>query len=461
LKKRAIVIGLDCASPQLVFDKFLKNMPNLQELMDEGLYGNLKTCMPPITIPAWMVMMTGKSPGKLGVTGFRHRKNSSYNDMWIANSLAIKEPAVWDILGESGKKACLVGVPPTYPPKPINGHLVSCFLTPGIERDYTYPTDFKDEIAEIVGEYIPDLTFRTDSKEELLDGIYEMTEKRFKLIKHMLKNKEWDFFMFVEIGLDRIHHAFWKYYDKEHHLYEPGNKFEDAIPNYYEYIDKKLGEILEILPKETLVLVVSDHGVKRMKGAFCINEWLIEEGLLTLKSTPEKAISIEKADVDWTRTKVWAWGGYYSRVYLNIDGREPGGIVPAEDYESFRDEIAERIKNIKGPNGETLNNLVHKPEDLYGDWKDDYPDLMVFFDDLYWRTAGTIGHNTKYLFENDTGSDDAVHDWHGVFVAKIPGKKLGSKLEGLNIQDVAPTLLKYFDLPIPKDIDGKVIEGLF
>ena len=97
--------------------------------------------------------------------------------------------------------------------------------------------------------------------------------------------KPWDLFMFVEIGVDRIHHAFWKYMDPDHHLYEPGNPYENTILDYYKHLDRKIGELLSSAGEDTVVLVVSDHGAKRMKGAFCVNEWLIEQGDLVVKET--------------------------------------------------------------------------------------------------------------------------------------------------------------------------------
>jgi len=454
--KRILVIGLDSAPPELVFDRFLDKMPNMKKMMGLGIYGKLRSCDPPITIPAWTVMMTSKSPGKLGAYGFRHRKKNSYKDAWIASSQAIRERAVWDILGDHGKKVCLVGVPPSYPPKAVNGWLISCFITPDTNRDYTYPVELRKEIEELVGNYLIDVEFRTDEKEGLLREIYEMTEKRFKVIKHLIKTRDWNFFMFVEIGLDRIHHAFWKFFDAEHHLHQPKNRFEDTIQNYYQFLDKEIGDLLSLIDEDTLVLVVSDHGAKRMKGAFCVNEWLIKRGYLTLKKNVEKVTDIEDAEIDWSKTIAWGWGGYYARIFLNLKGREEQGVIEPKDYDKVRESLAEEIRQIRGPNGEIWDNKVFKPEELYEECKGDPPDLMVYFDDLYWRSAGTIGHGTLNLPENDTGPDDAVHAQDGIFLLYDPKKKYGKKVDA-NILDIAPTILHLMGLPVPRDMEGKVI----
>jgi predicted AlkP superfamily phosphohydrolase/phosphomutase len=456
MKKKCMVVGLDCAPPKIVFDQREK-LPVLRELIENGFYGNLRSSDPPITIPAWMVMCTGKDPGRLGLYGFRHRKDYSYKDIWIATSQSIKEKTVWDIIGESGGQSCLVGVPPTYPPRPVAGNMISCFITPGSEKEYTYPSQLRHEIEARFGAYIFDVVFRTDEKDNLLEQIYEMTRKRFEVMNYLIRKKTWDFFMFVEIGVDRIQHAFWKYMDREHHLYVKGNPYEDAIMDYYRDLDKKIGELLSNIDKNTVVLVVSDHGAKRMKGAFCINEWLIEQGDLVVKEKPQSPVSMDGVEVDWSRSKYWGWGGYYARLFLNIEGREGQGIIPPEDYEKERDALVDKLLSIKGEDGSEWKTRVLKPQQYFKEARGDYPDLMVYFDDLYWRSAGTLGHSTKYLLENDTGPDDAVHAQDGIYILYDPQRR-ESKRRNAHIMDIAPTILHCMGLSVPDDMEGKVIE---
>ncbi len=197
-----------------------------------------------------MAMATGKTPGELGLYGFRHRKKGTYNDIWIAHSLMVKEKAVWHHIAEKGKESILVGVPPSYPPKPINGYLVSCFITPDASVNYTYPKELKGgEIERLVGEYIFDVVFRKENRDEVKEQLWEMTKKRFEVIRYLIQEKEWDYFQFVDIGLDRVHHAFWKYFDENHHRYPPDddNQYKNVIPDYYRLLDKEVGETLELL----------------------------------------------------------------------------------------------------------------------------------------------------------------------------------------------------------------------
>ncbi len=455
MKRKVLVCGLDSAPGEIVFQQ-KKSLPHLSFLLENGLYGNLRSCDPPITIPAWMVMMTGHDPGKLGLYGFRHRRGYSYTDLWIANSQSIRQKTVWDYLGEAGGESCIVSVPPGYPPRPLRGNLISCFITPDASKEYTYPASLKPEIEERFSSYIFDVEFRTEDKEALLSGIYQMTRKRFEVMKYLIQAKPWDFFMFVEIGVDRLQHGFWKYMDKEHHLYEPGNPYESAILDYYHFLDQQIGEMLNLVDDDTIVLVVSDHGAKRMKGAFCLNEWLIENGLLVVKDHPAQPTSLEKVEVDWSRTKVWAWGGYYARVFFNVEGREPQGIIPAADYEKERDELISQLLKIRGPQGEEWETKVIIPQEHFPVLNGEYPDLMVYFDDLYWRSAGTIGYSSPYLLENDTGPDDAVHAQEGIYILYDPCSSLRGRRDA-DILDIAPTLLSYFGLPRPDEMRGKII----
>lgn len=404
--------------------------------------------------------MSSKSPGRLGVYGFRNRADHSYDRYSIANSLAIKEDRLWDILSRSGKRSIVIGVPGTYPPRPLNGLLVGCFLTPDTSCDYTYPPELKDEIARVVGEYVLDVRdFRSGNKNKILADIYEMTRKRFQLARHLLAKEDWDYFMMVEMGVDRIHHAFWDDMDPAHRFYEAGNRFESAIHDYYEEVDREIGALLTFADDATAVLVVSDHGAKRMDGGICVNEWLIANGYLALAETPVGPMALSKAKIDWSRTKAWGDGGYYARVFLNVAGREPNGIIAPEDYEKVREELAARLKAIPDENGQEIGTQVFRPEELYKEVRGVAPDLIVYFGDLYWRSVGTVGGARIHTFENDTGPDGANHAEDGIFLFRPAGDGIpgGRQIEGLRITDIAPTILQLFGFPVPQDMEGTAL----
>ncbi|MGH3921327.1 MAG: alkaline phosphatase family protein, partial [Pseudonocardiaceae bacterium] len=340
-----IVIGLDSMPPQRLFGPMLGRLPHVKAMVEQGLHGTLRSCHPPITVPAWAVLATSSSPGSLGLYGFRHRKGPSYTQGWTPTSYAIRTPTIWDLVGRAGKRSCLIGVPPAYPPKPLKGWSVSCFLTPPGADRYTYPADLRTEIEELVGHYLFDVPFRIEDRDAVRDGLFEMARRRFDVVRHLAATKPWDFFMVVEIGVDRLHHAFWKYFDPAHPRHEPGNPYEHIAENYYRLIDQRIGELVEVCD-DAVFLIVSDHGSKPMLGAFCINEWLIERGWLVVRERPGRVAGLDGVDVDWSRTRAWGWGGYSARIFFNVKGREPEGVIPAGRYEDVRAELTDELKTI-------------------------------------------------------------------------------------------------------------------
>jgi len=439
---KILVLGLDCAAPEILLGR--DDLPHFRQLMEVGCFGRLESVIPPITVPAWMCMATSQDPGSLGVYGFRNRIDHSYAGLGIANSKSIQELAIWDQVAREGKRACIIGVPPNYPPRKTSGLSVGCFLTPDTTKNvYTHPPHIGAEIQQLVGEYPVDVKgFRTERKDWLRDEIFAMSRKQFEVVRHYLKQGNWDYFQFVDIGLDRVHHGFWSYYDTQHRHYMPGNPYESVIPDYYRHLDAELGKILELLDGETALLVVSDHGAQRLDGGFCVNEWLVQQGLLVLNEYPSQVTAFDKLNVDWDRTKVWSEGGYYARVFMNIKGREPQGIIEPADYEQFRNELKQKFLALPDDRGQPMESLVFTPQEVYKNIRNVAPDLIVHFGGLYWRSIGSVGHSSLYLQENDTGPDDCNHAQFGAFILAAPNCPLRGELTGAHLLDVAPTLLE-------------------
>jgi predicted AlkP superfamily phosphohydrolase/phosphomutase len=455
---KVAVIGLDCAAPALVFERFRSRLPNLSRLASEGCWGRLLSTNPPITVPAWACMMSSQDPGQLGIYGFRNRKDHSYVGYSIANASALTRDLAWDHLGRAGANVIVLGVPPSYPPRALNGIQVGCFLTPNTRKTYTHPPDLREEIEKVAPGYVVDVEdFRTDDKAGVLGRIHDKSRKHFAVAKHLLRTKPWDFFMMVEMGTDRIHHAFWSHMDPASPKYEKGNRFESAILEFYEYCDREVGEILSLLPRDTTVLVVSDHGARSLTGGICFNEWLIQNGYLVLKQYPDKPTPMNQLEIDWSRTRAWGDGGYYGRLFMNVKGREPQGIIEPDDYEKVRDELVAGIEAIADPSGRNIGTRAYKPQEIYREVRNVAPDLMVYFGNLDWRSIGTVGSRSIHTFENDTGPDDANHDWHGIFMMKTPPGTAQPKGEqqGLRLYDVAPTVLKLSGLTPPPEMIGR------
>jgi predicted AlkP superfamily phosphohydrolase/phosphomutase len=457
---KILVIGLDCAAPELLLGD--DRLSTIRSLMEVGCYGRLESVVPPITVPAWMCLSTGQDPGSLGVYGFRNRIDHSYKGLGIVDSRSIRQPAIWDQVAKAGGKSILVGVPPGYPPREVNGISVGCFLTPDASKgDYTYPLEAAATIARLVGRYPVDVKdFRTNDKARIRDEIIDMSRKQFTVVRHFLENEPWDYFHFVEIGLDRIHHGFWRYHDPEHILHEPNSPFADVVRDYYVHLDEQIASVLDLLTEETVVLVVSDHGAKRLDGGFCVNEWLVREGLLALHSYPDQVTPMSKLDVDWSKTKVWSEGGYYARVFLNVKGREPEGTIDPADYERFRDEVKAKLEATTDAEGKPLGTLVFKPEEIYRDVRNVAPDLIVHFGGLSWRSIGGVGYPSIHVRENDAGPDDCNHAQHGAFVLASPQLPPIGEIEGAHLLDIAPTLLELGGYaPLPEARGRSLVAG--
>ncbi|MGF1507720.1 MAG: alkaline phosphatase family protein [Anaerolineae bacterium] len=463
--RKVMVIGLDCAAPELVFDKWRGKLPTFHKLYSQGFWGELESCIPAITVPAWSVLLPSMDPGTLGFYGFRNRRDYSYDNMFIATGDAVKEPRLWDILSREGKRSVLVGVPQTFPIQPINGVVLSSFLTPTLESGFTYPSDLQEKILKVAPRYEVDVrNFRTEDKDWLLRQLWDMTEMRFAALNYLMETQEWDYFMWVEMGVDRIHHGMWSFMDPDHRRFEPGNPYEDKILEYYQLIDAQMARMLDKIEDDTVVLVVSDHGGKKMDGGICINEWLWRNGYLSFLEDPEERFDetgrriltpYAKMEIDWENTRAWGQGGYYGRVFLNVEGREPNGTIKREDYEKVRSDLIAEFEAIPGPDGEPLHTKVYKPQDIYQRVRGVAPDLLVYWGDLNWRSVGSLGHGGIYTFENDTGPDEANNASNGMFILYDP-RQPGSKREikGRQLMDVAPTLLELMGIKVPLDMQG-------
>src|SRR5437899_12881126 len=154
------------------------------------------------------------------------------------------------------------------------------------------------------------------------------------------------------------------------------------------------------MENDTVVLVVSDHGAEGLDCGVAINEWLIREGLLVLNEYPTTLTPFEKLNVNWSKTKVWSEGGYYARVFFNIQGREPQGLIPQAEYESFQDEMRARIEALPDDKGQPLQSPVFTPEEIERNVRNVAPDLIVYLGGLYWRSIGTVAHSKIPFQEN-------------------------------------------------------------
>lgn len=461
--RKVAVIGLDCAPPSIIFDGSLE-LTNIRSLMRHGVWGPLRSTDPPITVPAWTTITTGRDPGELGLYGFRNRLTRDNYNMVTVNSSHVSYPRVWDFLDRNGKKSILIGIPQTFPAMPHSGVTISGF--PAIEnsKDFSYPSNLMDKLSCLGNEtYLADVKdFRSLPKEILLESLYSMVDRRFRVARELLLNEPWDFFMMVEIAPDRLQHAFWGYFDGNPPTDESSARWKNAIPDFYKYIDQKIGGILGLLDDDTTVLIVSDHGAKSSAGGFCINEWLIRRGLLTLKQYPQQETKLTEDLIDWEKTHVWSEGGYYARIFMNVKGREPHGIIESSEYERFRDGLRDEIASINDSNGEPLENVVLKPEELYRTVNGIAPDLIVYFDSLNKRSIGNVGVKELVIKGEGLGLDACNHSPEGIFIAtRLRDLRQGVRkdvfISSQACRDITPTILSEYGVKVPAELPGKII----
>ncbi len=419
---RLLVFALDGA-PYDVFSRLFDELPNIAELRDGGRWGTLRAVDPPITVPAWASMFTGKDPGELGIYGFRHLKRGTYEG-YVVTSQNLKERFFWE---SEGLRSIVIGLPPGYPPRRY-GIWISDFYTPDTNRQWTYPPSIAGEITGSVGDYVFDVPYRTDRKEEAYRALVDMTLKRWRAARMLMEKYPWDVFVLHEIGTDRLHHLYQKYFDPEHPQYVPGSPYEAYLEEYYRLVDGLVGDLVKTAKRRwgdgVAIAVLSDHGNQAQRGVFAINMWLADEGYLHFRSEPARGEDIERADVDWKRTQLWAWGGYYARIFVNKAGREPQGIVTEEEYWDLLHDFKRKVRTLKCPWGH-VESQVYRPQELYRAVNGDYPDLIVYLDKVRVRPVQTLGYETYWLSENDRGPDDSLHSFDGIYILNPhePGKR--------------------------------------
>lgn len=445
---RAMLIGLDCAPPALVFDRLQSKLPVLSRLIARGAHGPLRSVLPPITMPAWACMLSGRDPGELGVYGFRARGEGYALRTHDARDISCDR--VWDLAGRAGKKVAVLYVPPTYPPREVNGVLVSCMLTPGPDAVHTFPESLGASLRARFGPHAPDVPdYRASEPEALLDQLYRTSRHRFSVARAIWREERPDLMCFVELGLDRLHHALWVHLDPSHPEHDPSHRLVREARDYYAFIDSQVGLLIdEVDLDEAAVIVASDHGARSLRAGVAVNEWLRRHGWLVLREEPAGPAPLTPARIDWPKTRAWAEAGYYARVFFNVEGREPEGIVKAQALDDEVEEVARLLEALPG------GARAHRPQNLYRKVNGRPPELMVILADLDHRAVGTVG-GPILTERDDRGPDACNHDWDGVFIEAGAGVRARGALHGCAIHDVGATLLALLEIERPADWLGR------
>lgn len=455
---KVFVLGIDGAPPEYIFNEWLDELPTIKRLIEEGCYAKLNSSIPPLSAVAWASMTTGKKPADIGIFEYIYRRNYSYEDVHVISSKNVKEKTIWQIASENNKKSIICLLLLTWPSKPFNGIMVNGELTPNTSVDYTYPKEIKQEINSLFDNFkIYNDDFRDFSKKKIIKTAHEITKMHLKLMKYLLKNKKWDLFFGVINQSDPVNHNFLKFVDKEHRKYNPKSKFKDAMKNYYKFVDKGIGELIELLDKDTKIIVLSDHGIKKMHSRVNLSDWLINEGYLVLKQPFREKVKLTIDMIDWEKTKAWAIGAYEGQIFINLKGKEKKGIVEPEDYDNLINELQEKLRKITGDEGEILDTkFFTKKKDFQGKYQDIAPDMIVYFDNLqYGCNNSLIGNKTLWSPQTARGSDDAGHSQQGIFI--MNNGRCKGNLREIDVIDVAPIILNELGINAPEDMKGRAI----
>lgn len=501
--KKVIVIGLDGATYNVILPLIKKgDLPNLKKLIDTGAYGELKSTIPPLSGPAWASFMTGMSPGNHGAFDFIIKKEGSYETNFLNGSF-IKAPSFWEVLGKKNKKVIVQNVMGTYPPKPVNGYLITCFLTPP-GRSYTFPKEFQEELEEKFGEYprAPGTSIPPGKEIEYAENIYKNMEKRIGITNYLMETKEWDLFVVLFEETDVLQHAFWKYYDESFAIKDSKNLeiLRNVIPNIYKKFDSFLGELMKKIDEDTTIIILSDHGFGGLKKVILMNNVLMDKKLLVLKRKPLtqlkklclkyhinaenllkigekmgfkiKGAAVEdkkeqnmankfflsKNDIDWEKTKAFSIG-VGGHIFINLNGREPQGAVTQEKFDETRDSVIKILQELKDPKtGKKIMEKVYRKKEIYkGKFLSFAPDIAILPADGYFPLYKEHFISPSFLMDSTVSGG---HTLNGVFIIKGKEVKEGVKLSEMSIWDVPAVVLKIFGVD-NSYMDGRAPDEIF
>ncbi len=500
---KVLIIGLDGATLRLILP-WVKDgsLPNMAKFVNEGVYGDLLSTIPPHTPIAWTSFMTGTNLGKHGIYDFFGRDAATYRPVFF-NSSHRRDKTIWSIVSDAGGSVGVVNVPMTYPPEPVNGVMISGVDSPVNDETIAYPKEIYDEINRVCDGYTLDVTQSPDKihAKDYINEIIKMTEKRTQVARYLMKKYQWNLFNVVFVAPDRLMHHHWKYMDKTHPDYDAGisDDLSAGMLRVYQAVDKAIGELLSECPPGTNTLIMSDHGAGANRKLFAINDWLIRQGCLKenrdiaglirkkvlqgiaviilkygqrvkelIGSGIKKRLSkiskppLDALNFDWPNSRAYS-EGLLGSIFINLKGREACGVVePGEEYERLRERLIKELEGVIDPdNNEKVIDKVYKREEIYsGSAVESLPDLFIVCGPGYrpiGRNLLRLGNAKKEGFlRKDIWS--GYHRMEGVFMAKGDAIQKGKGIGNSHIIDIAPTALYLLGLPIPSHMDGKVIQ---
>lgn len=434
-RPRALVIALDGVPYTYVRRLFeAGELPNLQAIVEAGPLTQMDTAVPNVSSTAWASFMTGTNPGKHNIYGFLDRRPGT-TKTYIPTARDLQMPTIYEILGQAGRRVFSMNVPVTYPPRPVNGTIIGCFLSPNLEK--AAPTPEVLATLQRIGYQVDADPWRArNDKADFLPHLREVFDARMEATRHFWQQERWDFFMSHIMETDRLHHFFWEEMENEDPAFAP------AFLDLYRRVDDALGEIRGWVDEDTTLVVLSDHGFCSIRQEVHVNTWLAQHGYLSYANdAPTSLADVAPSSV--------AYSFDPGRIYLNVRGREAHGhIEPGAEYDRVRDELRAALADMRDPNtGDRMVRRVLDREELYaGPAYDAAPDLVLDMAD---------GYDAKGPF----GKPDVVHKGTALVGMHTTPDALLS-ISGLrperrpNIVDVMPTILGRLGVAVPDHVDG-------
>lgn len=486
--ERLLIVGLDGVTWDVLRPLMdAGRLPRLRTLVEQGASGVLQSTVPPITPAAWTTFLTGKNPGRHGIIDFE-RYDPLTNKLAFNSTFNVDHVrTLWRILGDKGLRVGSVNVPLTYPARAVNGFMVSGFETPGTDSDFVFPPALKSEILS----RFPDPTLRAKWRgrfEENLKYISRSFRQGAEMTQWLGDRHGWDALMVVFKLTDNLQHKTWKYLDPRWSDRAPGRR--DAAVRCFSDADEALGTLVDYAKSMNAgVMVVSDHGHGSLEGKIQVNLLLEQWGYLSVDAASQKFTRVRRLwdrmlgrtrkfarpgdvlhdlAVDFSRTRACVMhAGMAGFLYVNLKGRQPTGIVEPGEYEALRDEIRGRLLgeecHVVTPNGQRVPmfTAVHKTEQLYGCSREDQPwlpDLMLIpYSSLAVVRKIRGRRAVRWLPYSRL---EGTHRPEGIIALAGPGVVHGKTIDG-NIADCTPTALALLGIPVPDDMDGRVLAEVF
>ncbi|MFX1475623.1 MAG: alkaline phosphatase family protein [Promethearchaeota archaeon] len=483
---KLIILGLDGATFEVI-GNHLERLPTLNSLIREGVSGKLLSTIPMDTAVAWPAFATGRNPGKLGIYDFMIRDPESMK-LHVLDFRDLSYDFFWHYIPGSVGLASIPAIPPQN---------VSAFFIQGslviLPPDGTfYVMGEKRKLPPYYNHYIK----WYEDKGKILKNLEKSVENRCSVYVSLLKETHPDFAMFLFDAIDHIQHHFWAFMDKSHPAYRK-TRYEEAIVNTYAQVDECIKEIISRVDEDTHILIVSDHGFGPCHTKINITRWLEKNGYLGYGQAPRQRlfykilrllfrigaklpdfikrtlirryltesktdqIAERETAIDWSISKAYSWG-YCSPIFINLQGREPDGIVPPAEYEKLREEIIQKLLKLRDPEtSRPVFKTVLKKEDIYsGQFLNLAPDILIIPHRGY-GTSTSLASDAPLFERVGIYPGTGIHELEGVFIFKGPTVKQGAVIKGAKIMDIAPTILHLFGVSIPSDMDGRVLREIF